>query len=154
MTTPTLREPTWRDLAVLAELDADLFGHEAWSEATWWSELGARPQRRYVVADDRDGIVGYAGIDAPGHDVADVMTIAVLPRSRGTGLSGTLMRWMREQAVDAGAVALMLEVRADNEPAKSLYAEHGFEQIAVRRNYYQPDGVDALVLRALLEEDR
>ena len=49
----------------------------------------------------------------------------------------------------------MLEVRADNVPARRLYERHGFEEVSVRRRYYrQPDGpdVDAVVMRRRLEE--
>lgn len=145
----TVREMRWQDIPELVALDAELFGHDAWSEATWWSELAGRPQRRYRLACDDEGIVGYAGVDCPG-DVADVMTIAVQPRGRGTGLSTDLMTWMLDQAAGSGAEALMLEVRADNEPARKLYDRNGFEQISVRRCYYQPDGVDAIIMRAKL----
>lgn len=146
------REMRWTDIAELARIDVELFGHEAWSEATWWSELAGRPQRRYRVVTDDEGILGYAGVDCPG-DVADVMTIAVQPRGRGTGLAGELLRWMRAEAVDAGAEALLLEVRDDNIPARKLYERNGFERISVRRGYYQPEGVDALIMRARLQEE-
>lgn len=145
----TTREMHWGDIAELARIDAELFGHEAWTEATWWSELAGRPQRRYRVVTDELGILGYAGIDCPG-DVADVMTIAVQPRGRGTGLAGELLDWMKSDARDSGAQALLLEVREDNHAARKLYERGGFSQISVRRRYYQPDGVDALIMRALL----
>jgi ribosomal-protein-alanine N-acetyltransferase len=45
----------------------------------------------------------------------------------------------------------MLEVRADNEPARRLYAARGFELVNVRRRYYQPGDVDAQVMRLALE---
>jgi ribosomal protein S18 acetylase RimI-like enzyme len=38
-------------------------------------------------------------------------------------------------------------VRADNPNAKSVYQSLGFEQIAVRAHYYQPDDVAAIVMR-------
>jgi ribosomal-protein-alanine N-acetyltransferase len=38
-------------------------------------------------------------------------------------------------------------VRADNESAQRLYERHGFAKIAVRRGYYQPSGMDAVVMR-------
>jgi ribosomal-protein-alanine N-acetyltransferase len=31
--------------------------------------------------------------------------------------------------------------------AQRLYERHDFTQIAVRRNYYQPSGTDAVVMR-------
>jgi ribosomal protein S18 acetylase RimI-like enzyme len=42
---------------------------------------------------------------------------------------------------------VFLEVRADNEGALALYESEGFELIDRRVGYYQPDGVDALVMR-------
>ena len=50
------------------------------------------------------------------------------------------------------AAYLMLEVRADNEAARKLYDSRGFELMTVRRRYYQPGDVDALVMRLTLRE--
>ncbi len=136
----------WQDIPVLASLDAELFADDAWDEPTWWAELAGRPRRDYVVAVEGERLVGYAGLDLGG-DVADVMTIAVAPGHQGRGLGDELMRELTRRGASAGAVAMMLEVRADNAPALRLYERHGFEQVGVRRRYYQPDGVDALVLR-------
>ena len=100
------------------------------------------------MAAGADGaVLGYAGVDLAG-DVADVMTIAVVPEARGTGLGDRLVRHLLARALETGADAVLLEVRADNDAARRLYARHGFEEIAVRRRYYQPGDVDALVLRA------
>ncbi|MDQ6716319.1 MAG: ribosomal protein S18-alanine N-acetyltransferase [Actinomycetota bacterium] len=149
MTTPsetTLRAMRWQDIPVLAALDAQLFDADGWPVATWWSELAGRPRREYLVA-ERDGQVsGYAGLDHAG-DTADVMTIAVAPQRQGSGLGDVLLSELTRRAAAAGAGALLLEVRADNAPALRLYARHGFEQLTVRRRYYQPGDVDALVLR-------
>ena len=46
----TLRETRWQDLARLADLESELFGPQAWSLASWWGELAARPRRAYVTA--------------------------------------------------------------------------------------------------------
>ncbi|PWJ26196.1 ribosomal-protein-alanine N-acetyltransferase [Branchiibius hedensis] len=142
-----LRDMQWPDLAALDVLEKELFGPWAWSQATWWRELAGRPRRRYVVATDDEEIVGYAGLDHGG-DVADVMTIAVAPTHQGTGLGRSLMEWLLAQA--AGSEAVLLEVRADNAPAIALYEKFGFEQIQVRRRYYQPGDIDALILRRLM----
>ena len=147
----TLRPMSWTDIPVLAALDAELFAHDAWAEETWWAELAGRPRRTYVVATAADGeVVGYAGLDLGG-DVADVMTVAVAPSARGTGLGDLLMTTLLDRAAQSGAQAVMLEVRADNTPALGLYARHGFERLTVRRRYYQPGDVDAVVMRALLD---
>ena len=49
-----------------------------------------------------------------------------------------------------GATSVLLEVRSDNAPAIAFYRRHGFERIAVRRGYYQPEGADAWVMRRSL----
>jgi ribosomal-protein-alanine N-acetyltransferase len=41
----------------------------------------------------------------------------------------------------------LLEVREDNPRARQLYSRHGFTEVGVRRGYYQPSGVDAVVMR-------
>ena len=46
-----VRPLAWTDLGRLAELETALFADDAWSEATWWAELAARPRRDYVVAE-------------------------------------------------------------------------------------------------------
>jgi ribosomal-protein-alanine N-acetyltransferase len=149
MSATVLRELEWTDLETLAELEVDLFAGDAWSTQTWWAELAGRPRRDYVVAVDGRQILGYGGIDMAG-EVADVMTIATVAEAQGQGLGRRILDDLVRRAGRSGATALLLEVRADNEPAKRLYERSGFEVISVRRRYYQPGGVDALVLRKLI----
>lgn len=147
----TMREVRWTDVPELAQADRELFAEDAWSEPTWWAELSGRPRRDYVVARAPDGaIAGYAGVDCAG-DTADVMTIAVCAAYRGLGLGDRLLGELTVRAASSGAQSLLLEVRADNAAALAvLYARHGFEQVSVRRRYYQPGDVDALVMRRRL----
>lgn len=143
------RSLSWADIPRLVELEGRLFTDDAWSAPTWWAELAARPRRDYVAL-VRDGeLVGYAGLDLGG-EVADVMTIAVAPEAQGCGLGTELLTLMASRAREAGAAYLLLEVRDDNEAAKAVYARAGFEVITVRRRYYQPGDVDALVMRLRL----
>ena len=46
----------------------------------------------------------------------------------------------------------MLEVRADNQAAIALYLDLGFVQIDVRKRYYQPAGIDALIMRLAIKQ--
>ena len=39
-------------------------------------------------------------------------------------------------------------MRADNDVAQSLYRDHGFVEVGLRRGYYQPSGTDAVVMQA------
>lgn len=145
-----LRDLRWTDIGPLSAMEAEVFPDDAWSEATWWSELAHRPRRSYVVVEGPSSeIVGYGGVDLGG-EVADVMTMAVAPSAQGHGLGRRLLDELVTRAEADHAAYLMLEVRADNEPARRLYAARGFEVMTVRRRYYQPDDVDAHVMRLAL----
>lgn len=148
--TVELREMQWPDLDAVVALDVQIFGRDCWSAPSWWAELAGRPRRSYTVATEREVIVGFGGIDCAGA-TADVMTIALDPGRRGRGLGRRLLDRLTDQARDSGAEALLLEVRADNVRAQNLYLRAGFEHIRTRRNYYRPDNVDALIMRANLE---
>ncbi|EWS99662.1 acetyltransferase [Intrasporangium oryzae NRRL B-24470] len=149
----TLRALEWTDIDTLAELEVVLFADDAWTAPTWWAELAARPRRDYVAAVDESGaLLGYAGLDLAG-DVADIMTIATAPAAQGRGIGRVLLEELVRRATERGAEALLLEVRADNAPARALYDRSGFEVISTRRRYYQPGDVDALVMRRHLGRD-
>ncbi|WP_232827217.1 ribosomal protein S18-alanine N-acetyltransferase [Jiangella endophytica] len=151
--TVVLRPMREQDLDVVVPLEQELFaGDPPWSAEQFRSELSGVPETRwYVVAEAGDEVVGYAGLQVPvlAGDPADVMTIAVAPAHQRGGVGTVLMTAMEAEARRRGAVELLLDVRADNEPAKTFYARHGFERIAVRRKYYG-GGRDGLVLRKWL----
>jgi ribosomal-protein-alanine N-acetyltransferase len=114
------------------------------------SELASEHGYYLVGVDDArpDEVVAYAGLLAPrGSGQGDIQTIAVDPARRGAGLGRALMHALIDEARRRGAAELFLEVRADNPVARTLYESLGFAEIGVRRGYYQPDGVDAVVMR-------
>lgn len=149
----TLRDLHWSDIDELVALETELFPDDAWTAASLWAELAARPRRSYVVArDDADGeLSGYGGVDLGG-EVADIMTMAVAPHHQGRGLGRKLLDELVARAVADHAAYLMLEVRADNDAARRLYESSGFDTLTIRRRYYQPGDVDAHVMRLTLQE--
>ena len=149
----TLRDLHWSDIDELVALETELFPDDAWTAASLWAELAARPRRSYVVArDDADGeLSGYGGVDLGG-EVADLMTMAVAPHHQGRGLGRKLLDELVARAVADHAAYLMLEVRADNDAARRLYESRGFDTLTIRRRYYQPGDVDAHVMRLTLQE--
>jgi ribosomal-protein-alanine N-acetyltransferase len=147
-----VRQLRWTDIEAVVALERELFPDDAWSVASLWAELAARPRRSYTVAEDDEGaVVGYAGVDLGG-EVADVMTMAVASGAQGSGLGRRLLEELVTRAEADHAAYLMLEVRADNERARKLYESSGFELLTVRRRYYQPGDVDAHVMRLTLRE--
>jgi ribosomal-protein-alanine N-acetyltransferase len=151
---PALREMRWWDIEAVLGLERALFPEDAWSAGMFWSELaharGPRSTRRYLVAEEAGGgLAGYAGLAAAG-DTGDVQTIGVLPAHRGTGLGARLLSALLDEAAARGCREVLLEVRVDNAPAQRLYRRFGFTPVGVRRGYYQPGNVDALVMRTAL----
>ncbi|MED7951808.1 ribosomal protein S18-alanine N-acetyltransferase [Streptomyces sp. BE303] len=140
----------WWDIAPVMELELELFPEDAWSTGMYWSELAETHPggtRHYTVAATPDGaVVGYAGLMAVAGE-GDVQTIAVDGRRQGTGLGTALLTDLVREAVRRGCVELLLEVRVDNPRAQRLYERFGFEPVGIRRGYYQPANVDALVMR-------
>lgn len=150
-----LRAATLDDLDDIMALETSTFTTDAWSRESMASELASEHCRYVVAVDDERGFAGYGGVLVPsGSKDADIQTIAVAPERRGSGFGRRLMERLLGEAADRGAREVFLEVRADNPVAQGLYLSLGFEHIAVRPRYYQPDGVDALVMRASLPVSR
>ncbi|MGH8670821.1 MAG: ribosomal protein S18-alanine N-acetyltransferase [Burkholderiales bacterium] len=79
--------------------------------------------------------VGYA-VMTSGAGEAQVLNLAISKALGGKGLGERLLRHMVDLAREAGADTVLLEVRVSNKAARRLYATVGFNEIALRRNYY------------------
>lgn len=145
-----LRPMTADDVDAVMALERALFPADAWTEGMLRDELAETATRRYTVAvTDDDALVGYAGLRFVPPE-GDVQTMAVAQSAWGTGIGAALLTELLDQAARRGVRDLFLEVRSDNPRAQKLYARFGFEQIGVRRGYY--NGADALVMRRTAEE--
>jgi ribosomal-protein-alanine N-acetyltransferase len=141
-----LRAMTMADMPAVMAMERELFPDDAWSPEMFASELTESARRLYLVAVD-EGLIGYAGMLFTGGPEADVLTLAVSPANWGKGIGTALLQALLDEAALRGCQQIFLEVRDDNQRARSLYLRHGFAEIGVRRGYYQPAGVDAIVMR-------
>ena len=143
------------DLDDVMWLERVSFPTDAWSSSQMSEELHSPHGYYVVIVSTGDAsappVVGYAGLSSlPGNPVADVQTIAVAAEQRGKGIGRVLFTELLDEARRRGVYEVFLEVRADNPVAQTMYAGFGFAHIATRPRYYQPDGVDAWVMRAAL----
>jgi ribosomal-protein-alanine N-acetyltransferase len=148
-----LRRAMAADLEPIMAIESSVFANDAWSAAVMKAELHDKHGFYVVAVTTRqpETISAYAGLRAPrGEPQADIQTIAVTPSARRHGLGRVLMTHLISEARDRGAKEIFLEVRADNPSAQALYDSLAFETLAIRPNYYQPDGVDALVMRHII----
>jgi len=155
----TLRRIRWWDLEVIMPLEVALFPSDPWTLEQFWSELAGVPATRHYVLAERGGeIAGYAGLIATRHE-ADIQTVAVRSDRQGAGVGAQLVGELLAEARRRGIGDVVLEVRADNEPAQRLYRRVGFSEVGVRRGYYRSapvgaSGADAPRVDALLMRRR
>ena len=119
-----------------------------WTSGVFSSEidLARRGERFYIVAKEKNQLVGYAGLMYM-VDEAHISNIAVDPQRRREGIGKYLLFQLIEQAIVRGAQALTLEVRASNTSAHALYRIFGFAPAGIRQRYYE-NTEDALVMWA------
>lgn len=141
---PALRRATLGDLDLLLQLETEIFSLP-WSRASLRAELEGRPGRIALLAELDGRAAGFAF----GWRVADelhVVTVAVSEWARRRGVGRALLGGLLEAPEALGVALATLEVRSGNEPAKALYRELGFTDVAVRPGYYPDTHEDALVL--------
>ncbi len=120
-----------------------------------WSEGIFRDCLRvgYVcrVADVGGEAAGY-GIMSVGAGEAHILNVCIREEFRRRGLARKLLQYLLERARASGMHEAFLEVRPSNTTAARLYHSMGFEQVGIRRGYYQATvgREDAAVLRRVL----
>jgi [ribosomal protein S18]-alanine N-acetyltransferase len=149
--TRKLRPMRRGDMPAILALERELFPDDAWTPEMFAAEFRQPASRRlYLVAEEGGAVIGYAGMMFTGGPQADVLTLAVDPAHWGQGTGTALLGALVDAAARRGHTEVMLEVRQDNPRARSLYLRHGFTEVGIRRGYYQPSGVDAVVMRKAL----
>jgi ribosomal-protein-alanine acetyltransferase len=142
------------DLDQIMQIEKASFGSDSWSKPNMKSELLAR-HTTYLVADENNEVIGYAGLSKlASSTTADIQTIAVSDSHRGLGIGRALIQNLLGYAKEQKAKEVFLEVREDKPIPQSLYKSLGFLTIDRRENYYQPDGVAAIVMRLELGSEK
>ncbi len=100
-----------------------------------WQDLLKVPGTIVRLAYDKQKPIGYAVIRHFG-DMADVISVAVLPSYRQQGIAKALMKELMKEMQDFGVRNILLEVGCNNMAAQRLYQILGFKPISMRLNYY------------------
>ncbi|MGN0819785.1 MAG: ribosomal protein S18-alanine N-acetyltransferase [Christensenellaceae bacterium] len=102
-----------------------------------------------VVATEGDKVVGYIGSIFNNWDV-DILNVAVDKDFRRRKIGESLLTKLLAHYMKSGAEKIFLEVRKSNLIAQNLYKKFGFQQIAVRKKYYE-NTEDAIIMQKLLK---
>ena len=144
-----IRAMTAADVPQVAAMERACFS-DPWPESILAHEL-QNPLSLWLCAMDGDIVTGYIGSQTVLGE-SDMMNVAVHPDYRRHGIGRALVlalcEALKKQML---ATSLTLEVRDSNLPAIALYASLGFEQIGLRKNYYQHPNEDARILRKELK---
>ncbi len=124
-----------------------------WSEGIFRDCLRVGYVCRVVSAGDT--LMGY-GVMSVGAGEAHILNLCIHADFRCRGFGRQLLGYLVDRALAAGMGEAFLEVRPSNTGAIRLYQSLGFEQIGIRRGYYQAVGgrEDAAVLKLVLRSRR
>ena len=150
---PQLRSAGAFDLQVLAALHRAAFeaqpGAEIW-DAEALGELLALPGAFALIVDAGGSPLGFA-LGRVAAEEAEILTLALHPEARRLGLGRALVDALITRSAALGGRRVLLEVAADNNAARDLYAAAGFQQVGRRPGYYRRprQAVDAVTMHLI-----
>ena len=120
------------DLADVARLEKSLYEFP-WSLGNFRDSVTAGYD--CWVATHGEGVIGYAVLMVA-LDEAHLLNFAIAPEWQGQGVGRVFLDHMVGLARQANCQIIYLEVRPSNVTARHLYRRAGFQQIAIRPDYY------------------
>jgi [ribosomal protein S18]-alanine N-acetyltransferase len=123
-----------------------------WTRSMFDAEVVGNPFSRLFVAtpiDDRgqpEGIVGYLCYWIVFEELR-LLNLAVSPPWQRQGVARRFVQFALHEAQSQGVERALLEVRASNLAAQSLYDGFGFREYGSRAAYYTNPGEDAILMR-------
>ncbi len=139
-----IREMEEKDLDRIMEVEKSAFT-TPWSRDSFLLEITKNQLAKYFIAEVEGIPVGYGGIWLI-LDEGHITNIAVDKDYKRLGIGEKILEALIDICKEFEIIAMTLEVRADNEPAKNLYKKYGFLEYGIRPNYYADDNQDAIVM--------
>ena len=139
-----IRQMTEEDVAAVAALEAENFSRP-WSYDAFYKTLS---DENYIViiAKDTDAFLGYCVLLCTGEE-ADITNVCTVSVARGKGVATEMLAALMEAGESRGVNEFFLEVRESNTPARNLYTKLGFEEIGLRKNYYEEPKEHAVLMK-------
>ncbi|TAJ92392.1 MAG: ribosomal-protein-alanine N-acetyltransferase [Gammaproteobacteria bacterium] len=129
---PRFRPMTEEDLDAVMDIEESAYPHP-WTFTIFSDCLVAR-YCCWIV--EQDGKTNGYGIMTVGAGECHLLNLCIKPELQGRGLGRMLLEHMLDVARDHHAEVVFLEVRPSNAAARRLYADNGFNEVGLRRNYY------------------
>ena len=102
-------------------------------------ELSVNPYGKILILEENNEVIGYLYYSDI-YERAEINQIEIENFHRNCGNGTKLMDYF----INLVDKDISLEVRENNNPAIKLYKKYGFEEVAVRKGYY--NGIDGLLM--------
>ena len=102
-------------------------------------ELSVNPYGKILILEENNVVIGYLYYSDI-YERAEINQIEIENFHRNCGNGTKLMDYF----INLVDKDISLEVRENNDPAIKLYKKYGFEEVAVRKGYY--NGIDGLLM--------
>ena len=135
--TVSIRPALETDLAECADIHAQCFTHN-WDEHTLATMLAGRGTFCLLATSSgtQNSPAGFLMFRRSAGE-AEILTVAVNPARRNTGIAGALVDEMIRLCLHERLEEIFLEVDESNGAALSVYRKKGFKKVGERRGYYQ-----------------
>lgn len=139
----TINKMEQNHLLDILEIEKESFAIP-WSLGNFKNELSNK-MAIYFVAIYENQIIGYGGmwhVINEGH----ITNVAVKKEYRHKGVGSAMINNLLEIAKNKEMIGITLEVRISNTHAQALYKKNGFIMEGIRKEYYDDNREDALIM--------
>lgn len=141
----TIDHPKW--LNDIMQVAKESYGMNPWTEEQYQSDWQNKTTQ-YLGAFDHQFLVGYLHFSVV-DDTVEVLNLAVHPAYQRQGIAKELLT----KGMDLYPATWLLEVRASNIVAQSVYQKVGFTSYHQRPNYYHDPSDDAILMKLEVKEE-
>ena len=139
-----IREMKETDLDEVSDIEMQCFTRP-WTRENFRDSIN-RDDTIFVVAADDTEVAGYVGMYVAFGE-GEITNVAVSPMRRREHIGSALIAGVNTIAETENMSSIILEVRASNTAAIALYSKFGYENIGVRKNFYDFPREDAIIMK-------
>jgi ribosomal protein S18 acetylase RimI-like enzyme len=148
-----IRAASLNDLSALVQLEQHCFNSDRLSKRSFKHHIQSKHSDLQVVFAEQDLLAYGLVFKHQGTRLARLYSLAVLPATRGMGISKLLLTQLEQLASQDGRLYMRLEVAKHNEVAIGLYQACGYRVFGEYQDYYE-DHTDALRMQKRIRQPK
>lgn len=140
----SLRWMYYYDLPTICNIERQIFP-SPWTFESFLYKLEDRDYNVSIIGLIEQKLVTYA-VSYIVYDEIHISNLAVVPDFRRLKIGETMLEITLQIGMEKRCQSAHLEVRKSNVAAIALYQKYGFQVVGTRKNYYQNEREDALLM--------